>query len=50
MMNKSKVNEPRLLRSLLFVPATSEKFLHSSIRRGADAVQIDLEDAIAASE
>ncbi len=49
-MNPVKMNEPKLLRSLLFVPATSEKFLQSSIRRGADAVQIDLEDAIAASE
>lgn len=44
------MNEPKLLRSLLFVPATSERFLHSAVRRGADAVQLDLEDAIAASE
>lgn len=43
------MNEPKLLRSLLFVPANSEKLLHSAVRRGADAIQLDLEDAIAAS-
>lgn len=45
-----KLNDPKLLRSLLFVPATSEKLLHSAVRRGADAIHIDMEDAIAASE
>lgn len=44
------MNEPKLLRSLLFVPAASERLLHSAVRRNADAVQLDLEDAIAASE
>ncbi len=44
------MNEPKLLRSLLFVPATNEKLLHSAVRRGADAIQLDLEDAIAAGE
>ena len=44
------MNDPKLLRSLLFVPATDEKLLHSAVRRGADAIQIDLEDAIAAGE
>ncbi len=39
-----------LLRSVLFVPATSEKLLHSAVRRGADAIQVDLEDAVAAGE
>jgi citrate lyase subunit beta / citryl-CoA lyase len=50
MEGQMDMNDPKLLRSLLFVPATSEKFLHSAVRRGADAIQLDLEDAIAASE
>lgn len=44
------LNDPNLLRSLLFVPATSQKLLHSAVRRGADAIQIDLEDAVPADE
>ena len=32
-------------RSMLFVPANSEKFLDSALRRPADAIQLDLEDA-----
>ena len=43
-------NEPKLLSSLLFVPVTSEKLLHSAARRNADAIQLDLEDAIVVSE
>ena len=39
-----------LLRSLLFVPATNEKLLESALRRKADAIQLDLEDAIPLSE
>jgi citrate lyase subunit beta/citryl-CoA lyase len=45
-----RVNTPKLLRSVLFVPANSEKLLHSAARREADAIQVDLEDAVAASE
>jgi citrate lyase subunit beta / citryl-CoA lyase len=33
-------------RSLLFVPATNERFLAKAASRGADAIQLDLEDAI----
>ena len=44
------MTHPTLLRSLLFVPATSEKLLHSAVRRGADAIQLDLEDAIAVGD
>jgi len=44
------MNSPKALRSLLFVPATNEKLLHSAVRREADAIQLDLEDAIHASE
>lgn len=34
-------------RSLLFIPATSERFVASAAKRGADAVILDLEDSIA---
>jgi citrate lyase subunit beta/citryl-CoA lyase len=33
-------------RSMLFVPATSEKLIESATRRSPDAFQIDLEDAV----
>src|SRR5262245_15059750 len=44
---------PRLLpvwRSLLFVPVTAKRFVDGAARRGADAIILDLEDAVAASE
>jgi citrate lyase subunit beta/citryl-CoA lyase len=34
-------------RSILFVPATSERFIESAMRQPADALQIDLEDSVA---
>lgn len=34
-------------RSMLFVPATSDRFVDSALRQQADALQIDLEDSIA---
>ncbi len=34
-----------LWRSMLFVPANSEKFLESALKRPTDAIQLDLEDA-----
>src|SRR5437588_1759127 len=37
-------------RSLLFVPVTQERFVMGAARRGADAIILDLEDAVAASE
>ncbi|MCB1743709.1 MAG: CoA ester lyase [Gammaproteobacteria bacterium] len=37
-------------RSMLFVPATAERFVEKAHLRGADALIIDLEDAVAASE
>jgi citrate lyase subunit beta/citryl-CoA lyase len=37
-------------RSMLFVPANVEKFIDKAPAVGADAVQLDLEDAVAASE
>src|SRR5258706_10057759 len=39
-----------MMRSLLFVPADSPRKLEKSLTAGADAVIIDLEDAIAADQ
>ena len=38
------------LRSLLYVPATREDFVAKAHLRGADAIILDLEDAVAAAE
>jgi citrate lyase subunit beta/citryl-CoA lyase len=35
---------------MLYVPATSEKFIEKAHERGADAIKIDLEDAVAPQE
>jgi len=40
----------RLLRSLLFVPANRERMLAKAADAGADAVVLDLEDAVPAAE
>ncbi len=37
-------------RSLLFVPVNVERFVAAAAKRGADGIQLDLEDSIAASE
>jgi citrate lyase subunit beta/citryl-CoA lyase len=37
-------------RSMLFVPATQRRFVEGAARRGADAIILDLEDSVAASE
>ena len=37
-------------RSMLFVPVTAQRFVDGAARRGADAIILDLEDAVAASE
>src|SRR6202023_1166600 len=37
-------------RSMLFVPVTQRRFVNGAARRGADAIILDLEDAVAASE
>jgi citrate lyase subunit beta/citryl-CoA lyase len=34
------------LRSLLYVPAHSERFIGKAHERGADAIILDLEDAL----
>jgi citrate lyase subunit beta/citryl-CoA lyase len=36
-----------MIRSLLYVPASSERFLAKARERGADAIILDLEDAVA---
>src|ERR1700674_639679 len=36
--------------SMLFVPVTQRRFVEGAARRGADAIILDLEDSIAASE
>ena len=37
-------------RSMLYVPATSEKFIETAHKKGADAVKIDLEDSVKMTE
>ena len=46
----TKAKEGLVLRSLLFVPVNVEKFVAKAHTRGADAIILDLEDSIAASE
>ena len=41
---------PPVWRLMLYVPATSEKFIEKAHERGADAIKIDLEDAVALAE
>ncbi len=43
-------NATPLWRSMLYVPATSERFVERAHERGADAIKIDLEDAVAPAE
>ena len=44
--------EPNLpvWRSMLFVPVTQRRFVEGAAKRGADAIILDLEDAVAASQ
>ena len=37
-------------RSLLYVPANVERFVDKAHTRGADCIQLDLEDSVPASE
>ena len=39
-----------MLRSLLYVPASSDRFIAKAHERGADAIILDLEDAVAPTE
>ncbi|MBM3371592.1 MAG: hypothetical protein FJY46_12780, partial [Betaproteobacteria bacterium] len=37
-------------RSILFVPASSPRFIESAIRQAADVLQIDLEDSVSPAD
>lgn len=39
-----------MIRSLLYVPASSERFVSQAHERGADAIILDLEDAVASGD
>jgi len=39
-----------VIRSLLYVPASAERFIAKAHERSADAIILDLEDAVARSE
>ena len=39
-----------MIRSLLYVPASAERFIAKAHERGADAIILNLEDAVARSE
>jgi hypothetical protein len=41
---------PDVIRSLLYVPASSERFIARAHERGADAIILDLEDAVVPAE
>jgi citrate lyase subunit beta / citryl-CoA lyase len=43
---KQAINALPHWRSILFVPAHVERFVHSAHSRGADAIQLDLEDSV----
>jgi citrate lyase subunit beta/citryl-CoA lyase len=47
---QSHTSPYELIRSLLFVPASSDRFIAKAHERGADAVILDLEDSVARSE
>jgi citrate lyase subunit beta/citryl-CoA lyase len=49
MTARAAIARPRI-RSLLYVPASSERFLSKAHERGADAVILDLEDSVAPEE
>lgn len=44
------IPEPPIWRSLLYVPANNERFVSKAHTRGADAIILDLEDAVPAAE
>jgi citrate lyase subunit beta / citryl-CoA lyase len=46
MKQMMRVGEPPVWRSMMFVPATSDRFIDSAPRRGADAIILDVEDSV----
>src|SRR5215831_4764806 len=49
-MLMNSLHPVRLLRSMLFVPATSERFFSTAIASDADGIIFDLEDAVAEAQ
>jgi citrate lyase subunit beta/citryl-CoA lyase len=49
-MEMTMKNDLPVWRSMLFVPVTQRRFVDGAARRGADAIILDLEDAVAPSE
>ncbi|MEV8148549.1 CoA ester lyase [Arthrobacter sp. NPDC080073] len=45
-----KNRRPQLFRSLLFIPATKPRWISSGVSAGADALILDLEDAVAETD
>ncbi len=46
----SRPGSAAVIRSLLYVPASSERFISKAHERGADAIILDLEDAVVPAE
>ena len=46
----SSLTNAAVIRSLLYVPASSERFIARAHERGADAIILDLEDAVVPAE
>ncbi len=46
MNHQSKAFAPPVWRSIMFVPAISDRFVDSALRQPADVLQIDLEDSV----
>jgi citrate lyase subunit beta/citryl-CoA lyase len=49
-MSSRATSSPPLWRSLLYVPVNQRRFVDKAHTRGADAIQLDLEDSIAPAE
>ena len=49
-LRRAPETEPAGLASLLYVPANVERFIEKAHTRGADCIQLDLEDSVPASE
>ena len=44
------MNQPLLMRSLMFVPAHNQHLLDSALRRDADVLLLDIEDSVPACD
>ncbi|BAS28592.1 HpcH/HpaI aldolase/citrate lyase family protein [Limnochorda pilosa] len=50
MSSRTSVRDLPVWRSLLYVPVTVDRFVEKAHTRGADAIQLDLEDSVSPSE